>query len=322
MSGTEAEAYTKQKAIFGTDRLQYMARMAENEVLEYTSSDFQKEAKAERASTFTKENPYFQKEAHTLRKALGDMGEEELIHSKLVGLTDKTKRDEKEKEIREEIKKTGEIIQERLGHEGITIEAGLKLKYITKEEVDKDKVKAVTTAKAKLTAEEMTKFLTNTVAAATDVKELKPEDIKKMIDPDTLATRIGLTLGNPRNLQRIQDSFGHKKLKSVIEGRGGLNDATNTPEKLDKFARDINPALVQAIFTSPAYREIDIEARKHMLDAAGRPTEHYANFKERLATLPKPPTPKIVTPGTKEYIETEEELKKRPPTRGRGGVGV
>ena len=322
MSGPEAEAYVNAKTsllpqpIKSQWRAQYMAKMADKEILEFTSPEFQKEAKAVRASIFEKENPYFQKEAHSIRKALGDMGEEELVHSKLVGLTG-TDRDEKEKEIKEEIKKTKGIIQERLGDKGITIEAGLKLKYITKEEVDKDKVAATAKAKAKLTAEEITQFLTDTAAAATDVKELKPEDIRKIIKPDTLATRIGLTLGNPRNLQKIQDSFGHKKLKDVIEGRGGLNDATNTPEKLDEYARKINPAMARSILTSPAYREIEIEARRHMLNPSGQPTISPAAFEKRRRVLeileeePKLSRFDKLQLKERKYRERIEELRKR-----------
>jgi len=264
---------------------QFMARMADKETLEFTSPEFQKKARDIRKKIFVEEDPYFQKEAHSLRKALGGMEEEEYIGSKLVGRTgeDRTK---KEKEVRKKLKETQEIIQRRLGDEGITIEAGLKLKYITEEEVDKDKAAAAAKAKMKLTTKEIETFLKedlrHTTAAALDVKEFKPEDIRKMIDPAGLANRVGLTLGNPRNLQRIQEHFGLKKLKDVIEGRGGLDDATDTPEKLLEYATKINPAMARAILTSPAYREMDLKARKNMLDPLDQPTTSSAAFERRM----------------------------------------
>jgi len=272
------------KGIAEKQRLQYMARMADKETLEYSGFAGETGKAATLANkTLEEENPYFQKEAHSILKSTGGMSEEALVHSKLVGMPDKTDEDkkarkEKENEIRNEIQETQKTIQDRVGKDEYTIQVALKLKYITKEEaISEDpsvKARALATAKAMVTEQD----LKNEAAAATYVKQFKPEDVKKIIDPDTFATRVGITLGNPRNLQRIQDNFGHKKLESVIQGRGGLNDATNTPAKLKEFAKNVNPALVQAIFTSPAYREITLEARKHMRDPNDRPTSNYDAF--------------------------------------------
>jgi len=298
LSGTEAEAYINAitatpmvpPAIRKQRRLQYMARMADKETLEDTSQKFRDEATALKTEVRVKENPYYQKEATAIAKALPEtVTDEELVHSKLVGMPDKTPEDKaarkkKEDEIREEIRETQEIIQNRIGRENFIIEAALQLKYVTKDDVERDRTAALAKIQRRtaLKPGELERAQRNIAASATFTKELKPEDMKKMIDPDAFATRVGITLGNPRNLQRIQDNFGHKKLKSVIEGSGGLNDATNTPEKLDKFAKDINPAMAQAIFRSPAYREIDIEARKHMLDPNDHPTTNADAFGRRI----------------------------------------
>jgi len=293
MSGTEAEDYIKAKTamlpkgIAERQRLQYMARMADKETLEHSGFAGETGEAATLANkTLEEENPYLQKEAHSILKSTGGMSEEALVHSKLVGMPDKTDEDrkarkEKENEIRNEIQETHKTIQDREGKDEYTIQVALKLKYITKEEaISEDpsvKARALATAKANVTEQD----LRNEAAAVTYVKQFKPEDIKKIIDPDTFATRVGITLGNPRNLQRIQDNFGLKKFKAVIEGRGGLNDVTNTPEKLDYFSRKVNPALAQAIFRSPAYREIDLEARKHMLDPNDQPTTNPDDFERR-----------------------------------------
>ena len=277
MTGPEAEAYVNAKTgtlpagLKSRQKLQYMARMADKETLEQTSQAFQDEAKATRRDVFVSENPHLQKEAASIAKSLGDVSEEELVHSKLVGMPSKTTNDkmarkDKENEIREDVEKTKNIIQSRIGEDDFIVEVGLKLKYITKEEVDTDKPAALAKARIKITEQD----LKNVAAEATYVKDFKPNDIKKMINPDTLAARVGISLGSPKNLQRIQDNFGNKKLRGVIEGKGGLNDAMSSPKKLEEFYR-VNSQMVKAIFTSPAYRELDIEGRKHMPPKKGRP---------------------------------------------------
>ena len=304
MSGAEAESYINAvtatpmvpSAVRRQRRVQYMARLAEKETLEDTSSKFQEEAKENARSIFKKGDPYYQKEAMTIAKNLPDTfegpeGEKAYIAMKSFGKKDVPGDNAKtraENEAREEIKKTREEIKRRLSDDDLTTEVGLKLKYIFEEDVTKDKAAAIAKVKADAARDgldlkrEMEKVIDITAPTATFVKEFKPEDVKKLIEPNTLANRIGLTLGNPRNLQRIQDAFGRKKFESVIKGRGGLDDATNTPEKLDKFAKDINPSLAQAIRRSPAYREIDVEARKHMLDPNDQPTTNPDAFERRI----------------------------------------
>lgn len=307
MSPAAAEAYINAKTktlprqMKEDRRLQYIAAMGEN--IEFTSFGGKDGEAAKLANkAIIKENPYLAKDASDVLKRTGGISEEAFIHSKLIGMPDKTPenraaRTEKTAEIQKEIDKTGKTIQDRLGNDALIIEAGLKLKYITKEEIGKDEVAALAEAKTKVTAEEMTKFLRDTAAGATLVKEFKPDDVKKIIDPDNLATRVGLTLGNPKNLQKIQDNFGSKKLKAIIEGRGGLNDATNTPEKLDKFVAEVNPQMGRALFTSPALRELDGAWQKNMKNKNGEPTKQFNDYMEGLDERRK----QIIT--TKEKVE-------------------
>jgi hypothetical protein len=300
MSGTETESYVKQKAILGNDKLQYQARMAEKGTLDFTSQEFQNDAAKNAGSIIDNHDPYYQKEAEAIAKNIPDKvfannpeakepkdrnkGDERYVHMKTLGKTGSALA-EAEKEAREELKKTKEEIKRRISNDDATIEVGLKLKYITKDEVDKNRAVALAKAKISVTAGEITKFLDDavaTAATATYVKEFKPEDVKKLANPDTLGAKIGLTLGNPRNIQKIQDSFGQKKFKGVIEGVGGLNSATNTPDKLEEFAKNVNPGLTQAMFTSPAYREVDLEARNNMVDEDGKPTDNYNDLKRKI----------------------------------------
>ncbi len=293
MSGVEAENYinakTKMlpKGIAEKQRLQYTAHMADKNTLKFTSPEFQKEATTLANKTFEDENPYFQKEANTILNSTGGMTEEALVHSKLFGMPDKTVEDKEARkkkgdEIRQEILKTKGIIEERMGMENFIVEAAIELKYITREEATSSdpvtKAHALTTARAKAVGQD----LRNIAAAATYRKESKPEDIKDIINPDNLADRVGLTLGNPRNLQKVQDNFGQKKFKGVIEGAGGLDSATDTSDKLDYYAKYVNPAMIQTILNTPAGREINLKARNNMLDPDDQPTNRSTDFNDRI----------------------------------------
>ncbi len=309
MAPADAENYINAKTkmlpagLRSKQRLQYQARMTEKDTLKFTSPEFQNEAGANARSIFTegknKEgNPYYQKEATDIAKNLpstfeGPEGQEAYESMKAFGKRNRPTdpaRDRAIDEAREELRGTKDEIIRRFkdDNEAMAIEVGLKYKYIFKEDVTNNRVQAIRDATAAIQANglnlqnEMGKIAGNAAPAATFVKELKPEDVKKLADPDTLTNRIGLTLGNPRNLQRIQDSFGQKKFKGVIEGAGGLNSATNTPDKLDYYAKKVNPAMAQAIFTSPAYREVDLEARNNMLDPDDQPTNRSTDFNDRI----------------------------------------
>ncbi len=299
------------KSVRDRQRMQYMAHMADKGTLKYTGFAGPTGEAARLANeALIREDPNFQKEADTILNSTGGITEQALIHQKLVGMPDKTPEDKdarhkKEIEIENENIETENIIQERLGggnigRENLIIEVGLKFKYITKEDVARDRNAALAQIQTKmeneLRGEAIKRRISldtmvdikkaeesgNLAAGATYRKSSKPEDIKDIIDPDNFADRVGITLGNPRNLQKVQDNFGIKKFRAVIEGRGGLNDATDTPEKLEEFAKNVNPAMAQAIFTSPAYREVDLEARNHMRDSDGRPTTSSGAFKDRI----------------------------------------
>ncbi len=293
MAPAEAEAYINAKTkmlpagIQKRQRMQYMAHMADKGTLKYTSFAGATGEAAQLANKTLEgekegETLYFQKEADAILNSTGGMTKKAMIHSKLVGKTG-TARAEAQTDIEKEIQETEDIMRQRNNIDDLTIEVGLKLKYITKNEVDTDQIAALAETHAEATTRgiNIDEEIGNLAAGATYRKESKPEDIKDIIDPDNFADRVGLTLGNPRNLQKIQDNFGIKKFRAVIEGRGGLNDATNTPEKLEAFAKNVNPAMAQAIFTSPAYREVDLEARNNIRDLDDRPTTNYDDLKTK-----------------------------------------
>ena len=182
---------------------------------------------------------------------------------------------------REEIDNTVDFMKRNLSEDDLTLEAGIKLKYITRKDVKDDRANALNTAKQNLRPDRIKQYLRDTAAAANFVSEFKSADISNIIDTKNLATRTGIMLGNPANLQRIADEHGKKALEDVITGRGGLNDATNTYEKMISFA-EASPRMFKGLFTLPALQYIDIEARKHMVDPEGRPTDNYKIFRKTL----------------------------------------
>ncbi len=210
------------------------------------------------------------------------------------------------KTYKEDIDKTAKIIQERLGDEKIQIETGVELKIFTRDEAKQNPSKVAQTIRdikqaiengtplprylapettAKLTSETRTKlrnWLRDTAATTSYVRDLRPEYIKLIADPDEdPGTRMGITLGAPENFRQIQQNFGRKTLLDMIEGPGGLNEATNTPEKMERFYKDA-PQLARAIFTNPFMREIPIEGRNQLRDIGGRPTTNFKAFETRM----------------------------------------
>ncbi len=280
MSGTEAEAYIKTKTkmlpkgIAEKKRLQYQARMAEKETLEFTSSGLQKDgtlgfqddAAANARSIFADKNPYYQKEAMAVAKNLPDkvfeggkvldrevngekVTEGESAYGEMKSLGKKDKPGDSaytnayNDAVAEVRKNRADVLSRLKGDDNnLIIETGLKFKYITKDDVVEDRAAAILKAKNDIitiskdlrgeldrTANEMAVKVAPAVTFIVD--KIKPADVKKIADPKTLGTRIGLSLGNPSNLQQLQDNFGRKVVEDIFNGTGGINSLTKTELK-------------------------------------------------------------------------------------------
>ncbi len=247
------------------------AIMAKVDPKNYTNADQKALAYMDEVKTISKTSPELTEEIRTKMKVVGKQGD-----SRKTAL----------KEIQDDIKDTAEFIRKNLSDDDLTIQTGLKLKYIKQQDVDAAKTegekkalaKKVTTD-ARYRPEQKEQFLRDTAAGATYVREFKAGDIAKIADTKTLSTRIGLILGNPNNIQRVLDEHGREALSDLVEGPGGLNSATNTPEKWDRFY-DKNRSA-QAFFTIPALRHIDLEGRKQMIGPDGKPTDNIESYKRR-----------------------------------------
>jgi len=136
---------------------------------------------------------------------------------------------------------------------------------------------------------------------------LKPKNISKVakssLKTDTF--RLAMRKMKSSNLQALRNSFDAETIGAVLDEGKGLN--TINKEELKAIAKD-NKDLVRWAYNTPA----------------GKETLNWTDnwdYKEIIPPRTKPPTtpptPKIVTPGTKEFRKTEEGLKK---PRGRPGI--
>lgn len=184
---------------------------------------------------------------------------------------------------KEDIDETEKFIRDNVSDEDLTIEAGIRFKYITRADVKNNRANALQTAQQELIRKpwEKDQFVRDAAAGANFVREFKGSDIGNIINTKNLATRTGIILGNPSNLQRIADEHGQGALEDVITGKGGLNDATNDFDKIKEF-RKRSPKMFKGLFTNPALQYIDIEARNQMVDVHGQRTDNYNAFERTL----------------------------------------
>jgi len=279
-SGPRQEEWIAAKGLSSKDRLSAAAKMGSN--LEYTSKEFQSAVQADAKSVFAGNNLSYADEAKSIAKTYGGdvVDEKTLKEMKGIGKTGTDRRMAFE-EVEKDIKETAEHIKSSLSNDDLTIEAGLKLKYITKEDLDKDKAQALVKAKASLTADETAKFLRDTAAAANYIREFKAGDIGKMADTKSLSARTGLTLGNPNNLQKVIDEHGKAALRDVFEGRGGLNNLADSPDKLDKLYKT-NSGMVRSLMNNPALQNMDWKGRNQMRDVYDKMTSRFDFYERRM----------------------------------------
>lgn len=303
INGAEAkEAYIKASTqslpnIGGIKRgreLQFAARLAETGDYKNMSSEYHENAESNARQTFDKENAdgsygddRYMKEADAIADADSEVfAGKEGAKSKENKATHGKKGaeiEEARQQARKEIKQTRKAIEDRLKPEDLELEIGLKLKYVTKGEIAENRNAAINKVRSLMTDnnKHIDDEINGLAASAAHVKELKPEDIKNIASPRTLANRIGMTLGNPANLQKIQQNFGNKTLVDMFEGRGGFNDAAHDAATLDRYAKE-NPRMVRALHTNPALREMDWEGRDKTKDKDGNNLDWNEYQKERM----------------------------------------
>lgn len=141
-------------------------------------------------------------------------------------------------------------------------------------------------------------------AARIYARELNPGDIANVLNPNSPAFAQAIPDANPETLHRFIASFDKEKVESVLSAPGGLNDMSNTREKLVELAGK-NPRLVRAIFSSPVYQHIDLAARRVLRE------EFHNNHDELLETVEPPkaePMPFKTNDITNEIKARQQEL--------------
>jgi len=287
-TAAKQEAWINAKNLDSTDLLTAGAKMGGN--LEYASGGLNDKVKTARDAIFAKVNPSnftgadekalsYMEEAKAVSKTFPELSEDIRTKMKVVGKQGYS-RENALRDVKKDIQETADFIENSLSPNDLAIEAGLKLDYITKEDVDKNRTTAAAKSLLKLTPKQADQFLKDVAAGATYVREFKGADISKIADVKSLSTRAGIVLGNPANLQRVVDEHGKAALDNIINGAAGLNNATSDPVKLDTFNK-LNPKMIKAIFTNPAMRYIDCEAKKQMLDIDGQHTNDFSAYERK-----------------------------------------
>jgi hypothetical protein len=133
-------------------------------------------------------------------------------------------------------------------------------------------------------------------------RELKSGDIANVLNPNSVPFAEGLADGSPENLHRLVGSFDRSKVEDVLNKPGGLNDRSDTREKLIKLARE-NPQLVKAMLTSPGYQHIALEARRVLRDEFNN---RYEDLLEVVTPRPQEPMP-LQTEEEREGLENEKK---------------
>jgi len=279
----QQEAWARAKHLDKNDLLRVGSKMGKN--MAYASKDFQDDVNGAATKSLISGNPAYQEEAKDIAKVSPNiMTEAVRIAMKTHGKKENSPewiaaRDE----VKAEITETAKLIRSNLNltDDNSIINVGLKLKYITQGDVTKNRAEALNTVNKKIMDE---------AATATYVRDFKAGDIGKIANTKALGVKMGFVLGNPNNFQRIVDEHGVGALKDAVEGAGGLNDATDTTDKLDKLF-DVNQNA-KAFFTNPALSQIDFSGRNKMLDPDDQSTrqidayERRRKVQKRLSTAP------------------------------------
>ena len=318
----DQKAWINASNLSGKDLLTAGAKMGGN--LEYADADLTKKIQEQAKAVFLKEDVSYQEEAKGIAKVYPEIMDENVrLYMKLFGKNG-VARDRAKQEIEEDIKNTADFIEKSLSDEDLSIEAGLKLEYITKEGKDasgndtyawidpsnKQKVivpkdQAAQIMKNQITAGKRTKFLRDTAAGATYVREFKGADIGKMADTKTLSTRVGLALGNPSNIQRLVDEHGKSSLDDLVHGPGGLDSITNNQQKARRFFKE-SKGMFKALFNNPAMSHIDFEGKDLLLDPFDEKTMNLAAYERRQKILDMTEGDALLTDA---YDKLKEERK-------------
>lgn len=246
MSSAGQEQFVRAHALTPEAKVQYGYKMADLGTLDKTDEGFQKDI-FENAKGLA-DSPYYKKEVAKIMDFLPDKITQKMAIDFEVG-------DEAKDKMKDKIIEMVRELRTELSGDEITIGAGIKYEYITKEDVERDRAAAIARANARLTPIQETRFLEDTAAAKIHADTLKSADWAKISKASIKSLPLQLSSRNASSshLRTLQNSFDNETVGAVLNKGRGLN--TITEAELCKIYNK-NPGLVRWAFINPAGKEM------------------------------------------------------------------
>ncbi|MBI1984966.1 MAG: hypothetical protein HYS60_02535, partial [Candidatus Wildermuthbacteria bacterium] len=272
LTTSQKESIASAKGLNDSDLVQYAAKMGKE--LKHTSPEFR--AKIAASALKSSNTSYLLDSVGAIADIMPEIVTAQLLENmETAGTPDPARR----KKIQDKIAETKEEIVKDIGKDDLTIEAGLRFKLITDEDVERDRGAAIAQAKTKLAPEQMNSFLNDTAASAIYSRELKAPDIANVINPDTLGFRYGTRDASPSTFQALLNNFDREKFDKVMNGAGGIGNL-NAEELYGR-----NQKLFNWLTQNPVGRVVDWAGRDQMTNVDDKPTTNLRDFDTRMRLL-------------------------------------
>jgi len=191
-----------------------------------------------------------------IKKAIPDIVDEKI----LINLEpDEVKKDKLKTAIDKEVEEMDKTVDKK----DIMIEAGLKYKVITQNDIDtKGEAEALAEVQKKLNEGDITRFKRDAAAGAIGVGKAGPAAVGEYSDTTlkSFAVRWGSQKWHGGHLAKVREKHDKDTIKDFFEKPGGINTIG-----IDKLEED-NSRLAQHLVVHPTGREWDYKGRKEMME--------------------------------------------------------
>lgn len=294
MSEPELEEWAKANYLSNEDTVQLAARMQDKKKYKHTSPSFKKAVDA--AIKGTSGQRWLHPDIGSLADVKPEDVDEELMVNMMTLETLEEKLAEKERVFSADPANAGIPFDRKAATDDIYKENRQKVQNVAEEILEQAKSNSGLEAAIRTWAQERGKPIAAGASLTTDdvadlaaakmyAVDLKPGDIPNILNPNSLAFSLAVPDANPETLHRLFASFDKDKVEKVLSAPGGLNDISDTKEKLIELQKK-NPRLVRAVFNSSGYQHIDLEARRVLREEFG---DNYKRFLDE--TSPQTPQP-------------------------------